>query len=159
MRYFNLVLISLIFVSCGSFLKSKDNSQLSSKSIEWERRIFQLVNEYRVSKNLRPLKLVDKLSVYARDHSRAMVNNIISFGHGLFEKRIKKYLTSLPLNGVAENVAYYLGRSNGAEKVFAEWLTCEEHLINIESPESIYTGIGIVVNSDGVYYFSQLYCN
>jgi uncharacterized protein YkwD len=119
-----------------------------------ETEILARTNKFRESKGLPPLKQDRFMSELARDHSAAMANGQVPFGHSGFEQRvatIRKQKGSVAAS--AENVAY---GQNSAEEVVDTWIKSPPHRKNMLGK---YTHIGIGVSSGkgSKLYFTQIY--
>ena len=116
--------------------------------------ILTLINQYRRSKGLSELQMLDVASTEAQQHSTNMVKGSTAFGHDGFESRIADIRkTTGFIRGAAENVAY--GQLTAAEVVDG-WLHSPGHKKNIEGDYNL-TGIGTVQREDGVIYFTQIF--
>jgi uncharacterized protein YkwD len=121
-----------------------------------EQKIHQLINQYRSSINLPILELDEKISQLAREHSDAMANKKIPLGNCGFKERIRKIALFVPNKAASENVASYEGNLVSEEIVVQFWLKSAKHRKTIQDDYNL-TGIGIAKNSDGVYYFTQIF--
>lgn len=121
-----------------------------------EKSVHKQINQYRAERNLPPLTLDGRISEQARLHSRAMANGKVPFGHGGFDARIAAINRVIPYRSAAENVAFNKGYSNPAQQAVEGWIKSPGHRINIEGQYSL-TGIGIVKNAKGEYYFTQIF--
>lgn len=121
-----------------------------------EQSVHQQINQYRAEHNLPPLTLDPRISEQARLHSRAMANAKVSFGHGGFKQRIDAINRVIPYRSAAENVAFNKGYSNPGQQAVEGWIKSPGHRINIEGQYNL-TGIGIVKNAKGEYYFTQIF--
>lgn len=121
-----------------------------------EQSVHQQINQYRAEHGLPPLTLDPRISEQARLHSRAMANGKVSFGHGGFKQRIDAINRVIPYRSAAENVAFNKGYSNPGQQAVEGWIKSPGHRINIEGQYNL-TGIGIVKNAKGEYYFTQIF--
>lgn len=116
--------------------------------------ILKEVNAYRSTKGLPALKMLEKASEQAREHSRNMALNKTPFGHDGFEERIDKIsATAGRMMAAAENVA--LGELT-AKEVVKGWINSAGHRKNIEGNYTL-TGVGVHTNAKGVVYYTQLF--
>lgn len=120
---------------------------------ELEKEVFTRINDYRISKGLNTLASDERLVEQARIHSRNMGRGAVAFGHQGFQERIKA--TAIPYKSAAENVAY-TKQSDPASAVVEGWIASEGHRRNIEGRFDL-TGIGVIRNEEGFYYFTQLF--
>lgn len=119
-----------------------------------EKEIHKLVNEYREQNGLPPLQYNDAVADIAQHHSTRMADKDIPFGHVAFQERYNILKKELPgMTSGAENVAY---GADDAEAVVALWLRSASHKKNIRG-NFTHTGIGVVQDSDGRLYFTQLF--
>ena len=130
----------------------QDGQFLISLEQETNRR----VNQYRLSKNLPPLTMNAEISYVARQHSRDMATKNATFSHDGFDNRAKAVGKTIPYRSFAENLAYIKGHPDLAEVAVKGWINSPGHRKNMEGNFNL-TGVGIAKNSDGEYYFTQLF--
>ena len=116
----------------------------------------QQINQYRESQNLPPLKPDNSISKQARIHSQNMAQGRLPFSHQGFEKRIKAVSSTISYRSVAENIAYNQGYSDPVEKAVDGWIKSPSHHKNMIGKYNL-TGIGVAKNSQGEYYFTQIF--
>ena len=116
----------------------------------------QQVNQYRQSRNLPPLELNRVISQQARIHSQNMAQGQLPFSHQGFENRIEAISLAIPYLSAAENVAYNQGYRDPVEKAVEGWIKSPGHHKNMIGNYNL-TGIGIAKNSQGEYYFTQIF--
>ena len=121
-----------------------------------EQAVHNQVNQYRASRGLPPLSLDARISEQARAHSQNMAIGAVPFSHDGFSQRVQTIAKVIPYSGAAENVAYNQGYSDPATQAVQGWLRSTGHRTNIEGQYSL-TGIGIAKNSQGEYYFTQIF--
>ena len=121
-----------------------------------EQTVHQQINQYRQSHNLPPLTLDPRISKVARAHSQAMASGKVPFGHAGFEQRVEAINRIIPYRTAAENVAFNKGYSNPTQQAIEGWIKSNGHRINIEGQYNL-TGIGVVKNAKGEYYFTQVF--
>ena len=121
-----------------------------------EKKIHQLVNQYRSSINLPLLELDEKISKLAREHSEAMANKKIPFGNCGFKERIRKIALFLPNMVASENVALYQGHPVNEDIVVQFWLKSATHRKIIQGDYNL-TGIGVAKSTNDVFYFTQVF--
>ena len=86
-----------------------------------------------------------------------MADGQVVFGHDGFGKRVEMISGQLSYSAAAENVAYNnQAYSDCAEFAVDGWIESPGHLVNIEG-EYRLTGVGVAVDSAGVYYFTQIF--
>lgn len=131
---------------------SQDGQFLIALEAEINRR----VNQYRLAKNLPPLKMNAEISYVARKHSQNMANKHATFSHDGFKQRAKAVGKTIPYKAFAENLAYLKGYPDLASVAVQGWIDSPGHRKNMEGNFNL-TGVGIAKNTDGEYYFTQLF--
>ena len=121
-----------------------------------ELKVHQQVNQYRQSLNLPPLQLNSLISEQARLHSERMASKSSSFSHNGFSQRIQIISRQIPYRSAAENIAYNQGYTNPVSIAVKGWIKSPEHHKNMIGNFNL-TGIGIAKNSQGEYYFTQIF--
>lgn len=121
-----------------------------------EEEINRRVNQYRLSKNLPPLTMNAEISYVAREHSKDMASKQATFSHDGFDNRAKSVGKTIPYQSFAENLAYIKGYPDLADVAVKGWINSPGHRKNMEGEFNL-TGIGIAKNSEGEYYFTQLF--
>ena len=87
-----------------------------------------------------------------------MANGAVPFGHDGFEQRVQALAKAIPYKAAAENVADNQGYNDPATQAVQGWLKSDGHRRNIEGQYNL-TGIGIALNANGEYYFTQIFVN
>ena len=151
-----LIYVCIVLVGCSIADKIIERKAISAELLKLEQRVHQLINQYRISKNLPPLTTNEIITQQARIHSRAMAKKKVTFGHDGFGKRVERISRSLSYRMAAENVAYTKGYSDGAGQAVQSWLKNARHRKNIRGNYRL-TGIGVAKNPEGVYYFTQVF--
>ena len=78
-------------------------------------------------------------------------------GHKGFEARQRELSKLIPLRGIAENVGMNdYPPSRTVRAAVSGWLDSRGHRENIEGRYDL-TGVGIVRDSRGVYYYTQIF--
>lgn len=121
-----------------------------------EKKVHQMVNQYRQGQNLPPLTLDERISAQARKHSSAMASGEVPFSHDRFDGRIKAIAQTLSYNAAAENVAYNVGYSEPVKQAVTGWIDSPGHQKNMVGNYDL-TGIGIAQNAKGEYYYTQIF--
>ena len=145
---FFMVLIAS--VSC-----SKDDDSNSVEEVEADaitEEILQLVNEHRKSIGKEALSFNALANTLAYDHTLYMVDKK-GISHDGFDERADRFFAEENASGVGENVAY---RQKSAQEVMNAWLNSPGHRKNIEG-DFTHIGIAAVKDSEGNYYFTQLF--
>ena len=170
-----LLSVGLIIFFSGWFLSSEASSQefaaknstiaLKSKSqknytkqelAQIAKLTHQQINEYRASLNLAPLKFNALISEQAKAHSSDMAQSKVNFSHNGFEARANALKNGISYSSVAENLAYNMGYQDPVDTAVAGWIKSDGHRKNIEGNYNL-TGIGVAVNGNGEYYFTQIF--
>ena len=123
---------------------------------ELEELVFQQVNEYRIARGLRPLRLDPRISEQARIHSENIARGVAPFSHEGFRDRAKTIDREIPYRRAAENLAFNQGFANPAERAILGWIDSSGHRRNMEGDYEL-TGIGVAKNSNGAYYITQIF--
>ena len=116
--------------------------------------VLKQTNEFRRSKGLNHLVMLDQLNAIARKHSENMAHGRVAFGHAGFNQR--EALEKKKIKGVSvfgENVAY--GPTSG-KKVVVMWENSAGHRRNLLGPFK-YIGIGIAKDKQGRIYYTQVF--
>lgn len=134
-------------VSCS---KDEDPEKIEALSIAEE--ILQLVNLHRASIGEDPLAVNNLATQLAEEHTYYMIaQNDIS--HDNFDERSDRLFDEENATRTGENVAY---GQQSAEAVMEAWINSSGHRANIEG-DFTHIGIGVKKNSNGVYYFTQIF--
>lgn len=119
-----------------------------------EHNVFELINQHRAERHLKPLTWDDDIAKGAYKHSKDMAKGRVPFGHTGFDERVDRLMKDIPRsNAAAENVAY---GAQTAEQVVDMWLNSPGHKKNIEGNFNM-SGIGIEESKDGTLYFTQIF--
>lgn len=124
--------------------------------ISLEQETHRQVNQYRVSRNLAPLKLDSRLSHEARLYSQQMAKGQAAFSHQGIEKRFKQVEKILSYRKAAENLAVNKGYIDPVTTAVNGWIKSSGHRQAMEGEFTI-TGIGVAKNPKGEYYFTQFF--
>jgi uncharacterized protein YkwD len=163
-----LLMILMLFIQgCGreSSQPLKQESPQAEEVLEGEEffdksiptlneQYLELLNEHRLSLNLRPLTLMVQIEEVSHSHSRAMARRLRPFGHFGFSLRCRELKSKVgPFRRCGEVVA--MGQKTPVALLRA-WLNSPGHREEIESPHFTHTGLGIARNSQGVIYWTQM---
>jgi len=130
------------------------NPDLSESDVE--QRLFQLVNEHRISFGLDMLEWNEDISFECRVHSENMALGVVPVSHDGFNDRINNIHQIVPLLSAGENIGYIAGYTNPAVAIFNEWITSVGHLENLEGQYDL-SGVGVARNNNGEYYITQIF--
>ncbi|MFO8040155.1 MAG: CAP domain-containing protein [Sodalinema sp.] len=114
------------------------------------------VNAYRQRQGLSPLELDERVSAIARRHSQDMASGEVPFSHDGVQERYEAIGDLISYRQVAENVAYNFGHSDPVQQAVDGWIESPGHERNMTGDYE-RTGMGIAVNDEGEYYFTQLF--
>lgn len=115
----------------------------------------QLLNSHRQSLGLRGLVLDMEVTQVAETHSQNMADGKVAFGHNGFSSRCSESKAILGGGNLcSENVA--MGQKS-AQAVFKAWMNSSGHRANMESSRVTHTGFGYAQNSQGTYYWTQIF--
>lgn len=120
-----------------------------------EQSTLEQINQYRAERGLEPLVLDPELCKQARQHSQEMAEQR-SMNHDGFDQRMATVSRSISYSNASENVAYNQGYPDPDNQAVTDWINSPEHRQNIEGAFNL-TGIGIVRNAQGEYYFTQIF--
>lgn len=119
-----------------------------------EAELFELINDYRTDIGLNELVFESVIYYYADLHTKYMISKN-NTSHANFGKRAKYISERLDAEFVSENVAK---NYDSIEDAFEAWIDSPGHRKNIEG-EYNYSAISIIQNSNGDYYFTQIFVN
>jgi uncharacterized protein YkwD len=135
---------------------STDVLAAGSSLIPMEQATNDGVNRYRASRGLRPLTLDPRVSYEARLFSQKMAAKKAPFSHDGFEERMRAVQRLIPLRSMGENLAWMKGYKDPVDQAVQGWIKSPGHEKNMVGDFDT-TGIGIARNSEGAYYFTQLF--
>ncbi|WP_158640494.1 CAP domain-containing protein [Anseongella ginsenosidimutans] len=149
--FLKLTFSLLLLVTCSPYGK-KETPPPSLN--EMEQQVVQLVNKYRRSKGLSPLRTDPAMQQEAERHSLNMARGRIPLSHNGFEGRIRNVREKTGVKGRSgENVAE--GYKTAREVVDA-WIRSPGHRKHMLGAFDL-TGVGIVRSRNGNLYFTQLF--
>jgi uncharacterized YkwD family protein len=133
---------------------AEQSTQQSSVS-EFEKKVFELVNQERQKQGLKPLQLDTKLSDVAREKSKDMMNKNY-FSHtsptyGSPFDMMKQF--GIEYRTAGENIAK--GQQT-PEEVMNGWMNSDGHRKNILNPNFTHIGVGYV-KGNGSTYWTQMF--
>lgn len=122
----------------------------SQSSFELE--LLDLVNEYRVSKGLNALSIIEHISFVSSGHNDYMIN-VNTASHDGFENRKNNLEIALGAKGVGENVA--AGYAT-AQATLNAWIASTSHRLNMESNYTHY-GLSVKQDASGKKYYTLMF--
>ena len=155
-KCFTVVLVCITLLGCTISHKATEQEGTVTEVLQLEQEVHQLINRYRISKNLSPLIAHEIITRQARMHSRAMATKRTPVTHSGFDQRVEIISRSLPFKAAAENIAYNRGYSHCAQRVTQGWLKSTVHRNNIEGDYHL-TGIGVAMDAQGTCYITQIF--
>jgi uncharacterized protein YkwD len=154
-----LLPLAIVFtmVSCSS-----DDSEVTTEDKivvtnynynETELKLVTLINNYRESKGLNALEVVNHISYKSEEHNIYMIDkNVVN--HDYFQQRSDNLIQVLGAAKVGENIAY---NYQTAESAFSAWLNSPSHKENIEG-DYTHFGISVTVNTaTGRKYYTNMF--
>lgn len=123
-----------------------------------EQFVLSEINRIRAEQGLSQLRLNDQLCAVARSHSSNMaqygyLSHTDSLGRD-FSRRLGSRIA--PPYHAGENLARN-NFPNSARVAVQGWIQSPDHLKNILNDDFAETGIGVVVNSQGLVFFTQIF--
>ena len=159
---FVIIAIVIIAIVGKYYIDSRAKSQKPSpisnqKEITYDHSVIELetmsiINDYRVSVGLIPLKISNYISYISEKHTTYMINGNFT-NHNGFVGRQEDLVSTLGAKRVGENVAYNYSTAKG---VLNGWLNSPTHKQNIEGDFTDF-GISIRVNSTGKKYYTNIF--
>ncbi|ESU21236.1 hypothetical protein FEDK69T_26030 [Flavobacterium enshiense DK69] len=160
-RSLSIVTLLLVFASCST--ESTEESIQNTSSTEYavndkyaysqiELEVANLINQYRISKDLKSLEKINHISNVSEEHDEYMIS-INTLTHALFAQREENLKVTLGAVAVGENLAY---NYSTAKSVVDAWINSPAHKANMEGN---YTHFGISVreNAEGKRYFTTIF--
>ena len=156
-----LIPIALIFTLISCTAEGPEETDVASNPKEVKTYAYQadetiladLINEYRASKNLRSLAIVNHISYKSEEHNEYMISRHV-VNHDLFPERSENIIEVLGAVKVNENIAYNFTTPNSA---LHAWLKSPAHKANIEGD---FTHFGISISTDtvtGEKYYTNIF--
>jgi len=161
---------AMLLASCGPKLETSmvmmSSGPVAKTDGSIAGNIHAQVNSYRQSKGKPALPRHAGLDRMAQQHSEFMRRNRGKFGgasgsltHYGFEERALNAQRTMSMSNVAENVATCTGSyGSAANTLFGAWKGSSSHDKNIRGQWNA-TGIGVVVDSDGTVFATQLFAS
>lgn len=135
--------------------KSEPKLKEVDQSLDFEKNILVLVNQYRQQHDLPPLEINEDISEIARHHSSNMAQGLSIWGHEGYDERTKMVATVVRWEEIGENLA----RNSLSTPVLTAmngWINSPLHEDNLIGDFTI-TGIGVARSSTGEYFFTQIF--
>lgn len=126
----------------------------------FSRKAFDLVNEKRRELGLSPLNWNDELANAATMHSQNMAEFNFFSHRGLDNKMVSDRADAAKVGkwrAIGENIAFNRGYADPVTKAVELWLDSPQHKRNMLSSDWKESAIGIAVNDEGAYYFTQVF--
>lgn len=164
-RYYVLFLVILISLS-ASAAPAEQKTQVHTRKLTpkrdlfmMEKRLFDLINSERRSRNLNQFKLDAKIQKAARMHSKDMVKRRYFDHINPDKENVGTRLKSAKIQWTmaAENIASNKNMEDPVETAFKSWLESKDHYKNIINAEYELSGIGIAQSQDDTFYFTQIF--
>lgn len=126
---------------------------------EVELQLIRAVNEVRAAHDLGRLAELPELSAVARDHSEEMaardyLGHVNAKGLGPPER---VNTAGIAFEKLGENVSLNRGHRDPVASAVEQWLGSRGHRESVLDPAFETTGVGVAIDEDGVFYFTQLY--
>lgn len=157
------ILALLIFTSSLISCSSEDASVVEQPAAvnypvskytqsNFELELLDLVNEYRVSKGLNALSIIEQISFVSSGHTDYMISTQ-DISHTNFETRKNNLQATVGALSVGENVAFGYA---SAQSTLNAWIASDSHRLNMESN---YTHFGLSVKQDatGKKYYTLMF--
>lgn len=144
--------------SCSSDAEDNGSSTKQELVVDYsytdlELQTAKLINDYRVSKGLNELQLINYVSVKSEEHNEYMIEHQV-VNHDQFNERANDIMQNVGAVKVNENIAYNYQQPIGA---VTAWLNSSGHKANIEGS---FTHFGISVTIDqvtGKKYYTNIF--
>jgi uncharacterized protein YkwD len=154
-----LLPLAIVFtmVSCSS--NSSEDTSSTKKVVttynynDAELQLATLINNYRQSKGLSTLQIINHISYKSEEHNFYMIDNKV-VNHDYFQDRADNLMQVLGATNVGENIAYNYTTPDGAMNA---WLNSPTHKANIEGD---FTHFGISITTDpntGRKYYTNMF--
>ena len=148
---------AFLLICCGLATLGAGEPAKPFKHTADETKVFELTNEERKQKDVKPLKLSPALSKLARAHSENMAKQQKQ-DHTLDDKtpfdRLRgagyKYFKAGENIGSAEE-------GGTLEMIMKAWMESKGHAANILEPDYTEIGVGLAKDKDGTTYYTQLF--
>ena len=158
---FVLILSITTLTSCSADSESIAPTTMDSGSVESQRsyehnsseiELLDLINTYRVNKNLNPLEIIEHISYKSSEHNDYMIA-INAVSHNGFTERKTNLQQLLGAVRVGENVA--TGYST-PQSALNGWIGSDSHRANLEGDYTHY-GVSIRIDATGKKYYTNMF--
>lgn len=152
--------LMLLFLLVGTFSCGKNENkkfvQIPERSTDpvVTPEYLNLFNNYRMQLGLRPLTYSPIIEEVAAGHSLWMSQGLGRFGHYGWKSRCRKLNRELRSDMCGEIIAF---GQKSPEAVLQAWIDSPSHRKSLENPEWTHTGLGLVWNSKGRPYWTQVF--
>jgi uncharacterized protein YkwD len=127
---------------------------------DFEQAIVAAVNRLRSDRGLCELKFSEAARARARKQSMTMARHGYLAHHDFFGRELQERLIENPalqFRAAGENIARNRGFFEPAAEAVGGWVNSQGHLANILDARFTETGVGIAVDSEGMFYFTQIF--
>lgn len=157
----------LVVVSCAP--ATNKVGQLDPRSRSLASTVYEQANSYRVKCGSNPLKGHPGLNKLAIEHSEYMRDHRGTFNiygknitHMASESRALVAMRVYDFISFSENVAAVMkgsSDSQSASRLMSLWKNSPKHDAALRTPSFTHTGIGVIIDSDGTVFATQLFGN
>lgn len=152
------ILLSVFISSCtsdndGFYEEALELNDVSISYTVMEYQIISLVNKHRDGLGLKPLNIINLVSMEAEGHTDYMIEEG-SPSHDNFASRHSSLVKKVNAKSVGENVAYGYATAEG---VVNAWIKSPQHRLIIENEKYTDFGISTKQNADGRNYFTNIF--
>ncbi|MBK1883292.1 CAP domain-containing protein [Luteolibacter pohnpeiensis] len=159
--------LSVVEWSCSpaQIFSSTPVAQQADRGESVEAALFREVNAWRTAHGVKPLQRHSGLDQLAREHSEFLRRNRGDFdkkwkklSHADFDDRARIAQKNYQLGAFGENVVTaYSSGSSPAKQLLGLWVDSRPHARNMKAKWWTQTGIGVVVDSDGALFATQIF--
>lgn len=121
-----------------------------------EQRVYNEINTMRIAYGLPKLLLNDYLNQIARQNSQNIALGVVEMQHGGFEDRSNIIYNKMPYIKLTENIGWNRHSPDPVNSAIRGWMNSPHHFANILDRHE-QTGIGVVLDQQGRYIFTQLF--
>jgi len=131
-----------------------------TNTASFEQSAFEILNQKRAERGLKPLVWSEKVASVARMHSQNMAEFDFFSHRGIDGKLVSDRADTVGLgtwNAIGENIAFERGYDDPIAKAIDLWLNSPAHYDNLMDPNWKESAVGIAVAPNGAYYFTQVF--